>query len=465
MDKRLVRPFKDMPGRIEGDTYIFPKLYASKSSGVRYWQIFVRVVKPDSKFYRNKVSPKVNWNILEENSLKLKDVWIYETVHSGKADLPDAVAEIYTEGGFLKDGSKITRNAPTYFDSNKNVGKINEMNALQSALVKADAEYNKKLQKGATTKLTDAEKSLSSKADFMYIPMAAKKQNDGHIYSRLPELLDEERVFAQRKLDGIRCVSAEIDGNVIMYSRSLHMLNENKFTTIRKQIAKIFAKFPGIYVDGELYVHKDAVPLQEINAIVRASKTDRDDELSYYIFDIFYVDPIKSKMPFIERLDILDKISKLMHAATDVTVIKTYELDGKDPSGDKLFKKFLDEGYEGIMYKLGDGIYQSSKTREIRSFYIEKRKPVYDDEFEVVGFDHGDGKYSRSIIWEVAYKKKTFKCVPTEMTAIEREKVYADCLKNFDKKYKGRLLTVEYYSIAKDGTPQQPKAKGFRDLK
>ena len=63
------------------------------------------------------------------------------------------VAGLWSEYGYMKDDSKLTRTAITSFRSGKNIGKKNETSSLQQAINDAISKYNKKLLEGLTTEL------------------------------------------------------------------------------------------------------------------------------------------------------------------------------------------------------------------------------------------------------------------------------------------------------------------------
>jgi hypothetical protein len=110
-----------------------------------------------------------------------------------------------------------------------------------------------------------------------------------------------------------------------------------------------------------------------------------------------------------------------------------------------------------------------------------KIKPIFDDEFTVVGYTQGTrGKDVSAVIWECEVPKpvdprdRLFTVVPKDMTYEDRYAVYK-CLgtlvdgpngakiTRFERDIKGLPLTVEYREMsAKTGKPLQAKALAFR---
>lgn len=105
------------------------------------------------------------------------------------------------------------------------------------------------------------------------------------------------------------------------------------------------------------------------------------------------------------------------------------------------------------------------KSEQLRSKELLKRKELFDGEFEVVGYTQGSkGKEVGAIVWICAIGEKTFNVVPN-ITHAERYKIFKECEAKFDKKYKNRMITVEYRGVSNDGVPMQGKAIAFRDFK
>jgi ATP-dependent DNA ligase len=134
----------------------------------------------------------------------------------------------------------------------------------------------------------------------------------------------------------------------------------------------------------------------------------------------------------------------------------------------KFYKDYLDAGYEGIMLRNPEGPYAKSSTKKssaLRSKNLLKRKEVYDGEYEVVNFTHGTmGKDMYAIVWVCITKEGTeFNVVPN-MTYENRYEIYKDCVKNFNKKYRNRLLSIEYRALSDNNVPQHCRGILFRDF-
>lgn len=462
-EKREFTDFANFPGEIQkSGIYEFPTLYHNSATGkVRQWTIFVRLIKSASKLN----SKEPNWNLLSEDQVPIKQQYLEDD-----AELPSGIlSQVWTESGFIN--MKITRSAASYPEI-KNKGKKNERNVLHQALVQARGDYLKKLRAGGKPDIPNHNTKVTKK----YFPMLARNYKD--LGSKLVY-----PVYVQPKLDGLRCLiyldknpaehkdhSDITEQDVILYTRDKlefpinHTTKLLKSSLLQTLIDNYDEKKGGsIYLDGELYKH--GVSLQKINSMMRKEDLTHSTKnfIEYNLFDLFYPDIDQT---FEERNVLLQKIhSTLDNDAKKIVQLVPTELAKSRDVEDSLFAKNLKSGYEGSIIRDKDGIYAkgSIKSSTIRSKALLKRKPVFDEEFEVVGFTQGTkGKDVGALIWICSTKNDIeFNVVPN-MTYEERYALYKECLKKFDTKYKNRMLTVEFRGLSDDKVPQHAKAIGFR---
>lgn len=465
-DKRTFVDFAtEFPGKIDVDRnlYVFPTLYKTANTGkVREWTIYIRLIKKDS--INKAETKKQNWELMHEIEVPIKSIYLEETL-----EMPHGVvAEMWTESGI--SSMKISRSAATYIEA-KNVGKKNERNVLQQALVTARGKYLKKIDEGSTLNLETVTEVAVSNPTSRFYPMLAQK------YEKQYSKINFKDLFIQVKLDGNRCI-AFLDNiksptykNVVLYSRQLKdWPHSPPNDLVRKSLLKLLIdaydkeRMESIYLDGELYRH--GVSLQDINKIVKG-KSEAGETIEYHVYDHFY--PHYEKEGFAVRnntLKTLFSISKDM----PIKLLKTTEIHSEKEC-DELYKAALADKYEGIMIRTANGHYEKSmvkKSEQLRSKNLLKRKETYDDEFEVVGYTDGkNGKESLAIVWICKAKNKngdTFNVVPN-LPIEERYKIYKECQKKFAEKYEGRLLKVEYRGLSNKNIPLQAKAIEFRDYK
>lgn len=111
----------------------------------------------------------------------------------------------------------------------------------------------------------------------------------------------------------------------------------------------------------------------------------------------------------------------------------------------KYQKKFIKDGYEGLIIRNFDGLYKIKN----RSADLQKFKDFQDAEFKIIGFTEGDNSTEKGcIIWICETKDgKKFNVRP-KGTFEERKKLYKD-----GEKYIGEMLTVMYFDHTDDGIP------------
>ncbi len=453
--------FKSFPGKInEGtDNYEFPTLYKIADTGKnRQWTIYVRLIKEASK--KAAETKKQNWNLLAEDQIPIKKEYLRDDI-----DFPEGIlAQLWTESGFT--GMKISRSAPLYAEV-KNRGKKNERNVFHQALVMARAKYLKKIEDGSSKNSEE----ISGIKETKYFPMLAKNYKD------IKKI--EYPVYIQPKLDGLRCL-AYLDKNpdehknitsddVILYSRQKKEYPTNASNkAIRVALLPVLIKYyidgESLYLDGELYKHGKS--LQNLSSVTRGSDSKECGE--YHIYDMFYPS-YNNKDSFEKRTNILKNVYNSLQDEHKkiIKYVPTHYVRSRDDE-DKLYREFLNKGYEGIMIRSPEGAYAKSATKKsssLRSKNLLKRKEVLDGEYEVVGYTGGSGKDSEAVVWICSTPTgKTFNVVPN-ITYEERYRVYKDCEKNFERKYKNRMLLIEYRSLTDSGVPSHARGIDFRDFK
>jgi DNA ligase-1 len=116
--------------------------------------------------------------------------------------------------------------------------------------------------------------------------------------------------------------------------------------------------------------------------------------------------------------------------------------------------KFFVDDYEGIILRDINSKYEGKRT-----IHLLKYKEFDDKEFEIVGANKGVGTHEGVAIW--ICKTETgveFTCEEKNITIEERREKY----KNKDK-YLGKMLTIRYQNLGKDGVPRFGKAIAIRD--
>lgn len=468
-DTRNFKDFSDtnfFPGKINKITnvYEFYTLYhLDDNNNKRMWKITIRLIKGSKKKYN------IDWDLMSDNTIPVKDIYL----NNGK--IPEGTnAQFYVETGVI--GGKITRHIPSYAVC-KNINKINERNVFEQALVSARSKYLKKIESGFDVDINVTKNNNNLK----YFPMLVHKYEEKKENVKYP-------VFVQPKLDGTRCIAflnkpiskkiqeCNID-DIIMYTRQ--QKDYIGFTNIKKLLLNPLIelwniqKEESVYLDGELYKHGEN--LQTISGAVRNhSREDikKYQGIQYWIFDLFY--PSELYKTFTDRLNILNKL--FTYIPKNNIIIKTpihniiNEVDL-----DLIYKKYIHDKYEGIIIRNMDSLYLTHPTKEsakIRSNYVLKRKKRYSGEYELINYKQGvRGRDVGAVIWVLKTTDSVghdyeFNATPKNMTYDERYNIFKKLNSSdqlFNKKYKGRMMTIEYEDLSKKNVPLRAKSVGFRD--
>lgn len=306
------------------------------------------------------------------------------------------------------------------------VGKQGRSDAEQ-AQFEVEANYRHKLTREYHASLDD----IAGGAHF-FKPMLAHKY-EGKL---------DFPVYAQPKLDGIRCIATK-DG---LFSR------EGKpilgVPHIAKALEPVFDYDPQVVLDGELYNHEFREDFGAISSIVRkqnptpAHLAKSAELIEYHIYDMpshpgVFTDRSMSVSRLLSGRDGIPDCLKLVET-------RTIE-DAEDL--DATYGLWLQEGWEGQMVRLNKPYEQK------RSKTLLKRKEFMDAEFEVVSIDEGNGN------WAGLAKRVTCK-LPDGRTfgaGIKGNAARAAELLNEDHK----VVTVQYFQLSPDGVPRFPVVTKF----
>lgn len=192
-----------------------------------------------------------------------------------------------------------------------------------------------------------------------------------------------------------------------------------------------------VVLDGELY--SDTLSFEETMSVVRKSKSadPRMKEVYFYAFDIINGETYHQRVVSLDAL-----VSGLKH-----TKIVPWFIVKSPEALQKKHEEFISAGEEGTMVRNIDSLYQSNK----RSYDLLKLKEWLDEEFVVVGWCVGKGKFTNIPTFKLATEdKKTFEAVPKG-----NEEIRAKYLENADS-YIGTKATVRFFEYTADGVPRFP---------
>lgn len=457
---RQYTDFTQFGGSINNDgIYSFPTMtYTDTKQHTRKWTIFIRLVK-------NKTIEGINWVPLTRDIIPILPSYL-----TGSKPLPANIwAQVWVESGI--DGGKLTRSAPSY-PNPTNIGRANERNNLQQALVLARSRYLKQCDK-CKCDINEPSSSIAV-AGIRYFPMLARKyEEEKKRRIRLgDDIFAAGEVLVQPKLDGMRCViylngssSNPTSKDVILYTRMLKDIVG--FSKLQAELFKPLRELlidgnESLYLDGEFYIHDR--PLQSIVGEVRNAE---QSDIQFYIFDAFY--PSQTNMGYSDRLKLINKVFSLIPQPRYIQKVPVYKC--KDEAGlMKIYRDMINAKYEGAMVKSPNAPYLTSSIKSgsnLKSHDVLKLKMHYDDEYKIIGFKDGElGKDVGALIWILSTKDgHRFNATPKNMNYKERYDLYARFTNNPDifAKYKDKMMTVEYQDLSKDKVPLRAKAIIIRD--
>ena len=346
--------------------------------------------------------------------------------------------EGWTEGPMVYTSAAKTLTAKAvqncYEAIGKNIGKANETQPEEQAVLELEAKARLKLDKGYVKDIADAKAPATNALD-LPLPMLATP-----LEKVKPEKINWNTAYAQPKLDGHRALFK--DG--VLYSRQGKVLNlPHILNSIRE------AGLDDLHLDGELYIH--GKPLQDVSRLIK-KYTDASLEVQYHIYDIV------CDKPFTERHHLLAIRTDWMSTLSCLQPVDTVPVQNMESL--MVTHGFnRGRGYEGTMLRFSNDGYQTGK----RSRTLLKLKEFHDAEFLVVDYEEGKpyikdtGTY-RVPVWvcEAANGQRFNVTAEGNMFAKHEQWEHRDL-------YLERLLTVKYHYLSKEGIPQLPIAMRWRE--
>jgi DNA ligase-1 len=351
---------------------------------------------------------------------------LYKRSTTGKVSYWEIIVNnntYYTISGYT-DG-KHFQSAPTICEP-KNVGKKNETTGEEQALFEATSIWQKKVDLGAFTDINDVDEEI------YFEPILCKdfkKEKDKINY--------KEKVFVQRKYDGIRCIIKK-DGMWTRKGKKIisapHIFNSLKI---------LFKEDPNLILDGELFAEKEVCDFNNIISLVRKTKPTKEDiiesekYIKYYIYDL-----PSCEEKYFDRGMVLENLC----LPECCVLVQTYTVENEEQI--KMFHaQFVEEGYEGSIIRL-NGPYEN-----FRSKYLLKYKDFLDQEYEILGVKEGIGKLQGKVGTLI------FDGFESSVNGTHE---YLEQLWKRKDKLIGKMATVKYFELTqsdgtKGGVPRFPK--------
>jgi len=332
-----------------------------------------------------------------------------------------------------------------------NIGKSNETDPYSQAILEAEAQVLAKREREGYYSAVDLGLVAPPSKQTLLIELPTERQTvSGFVLPMKAQTLQWKDgkpdvrfpVIAQPKFNGIRCMlSRDETGKPVLESKKgtaykiQHLLGD---VTRDKEALFGDGKEKWIY-DGELYIHK-----QYLADIVSAARKPNllTNSIVFIIFDVYTGYPCNQ----IKRIAYLKELSTTLSPITNLIVIRGTAI--KDISALQAEYKFqLDSGYEGLILRKLDGIYEPGK----RSRSLLKYKPLFDNEFEIIAVIESDKNPGKGVfVCRNDINNETFKVNPEGNNALKAQYLEDATL------LIGKMLTVEY----RERTPE-PKCLPF----
>jgi len=363
----------------------------------------------------------------------------------------DYLAYITTTKGFI-DGAKQVDEKEI---ESKNLGRANETTPWEQALLEAESQCKKLLDKGY--KLWTGGNIGTFEMAQLYNWL--KKQGVGTDASgKLKPMLAHKTIepikfpcWGNYKYDGVRCFSFIEDGGIEKVSRNgkpfIHLDHLDKY------LSEFFGSMDCI-VDGELYSH--TMSFQGIiSSVKRAQKSNL--EIGYRIYDVIPMGDLT--MPQSQRWALLKQVKNKIKAMKEdgykiiIEIAPYFIIEDMDDVKD-LFTKAIEKGYEGAIFRNMDAPYHFGH----RSRQLMKYKEFLEEEFEIMGAEEATGRDEGTAVMVLKTKSgKEFRARPLG-TREERRSLLININQHI-----GDNGTVKFQEYTDDGIPRFPIFKAVRN--
>lgn len=368
---------------------------------------------------------------------------IYGTEKNGKTRMWNALVECVADGSAVAtitygqvDGKQQT--TTRIYTTGKNKGKSNETSPFEQGKLETERKWKDKVEKENYSEVFEiVESSVPTDKIFPMLAgtysIESTKKND-IVYPCL----------VQPKLDGLRCIMYQRDGQVLAQSRTGTIFSTLSYVT--DSLTSLFNTNPTLVLDGELYTMN--IPFETLAGLLKKkhiTAEDRDkleQNVQYHVYDMI------SPETFIQR------ILRLQHMSFSkyVIIVNTEEVLSISDF-QCCFSSYVAQGYEGIMLRNKHGLYKSG----FRSNDLQKYKEFLEDEYKIVGFEEGDGRDKGCVIWVCATNARLFRVRPRGSMPQRREWFQNGAA------YVNKKLTVIFQELSEQGIPRFPVGKAIRE--
>lgn len=357
---------------------------------------------------------------------KKKQQWDCQVINHG--DKSEIIVTFGQTNGKMQTKS-------TIISVGKNIGKSNETTHYEQACAEAESKWNKQKDK----LYTESKEKANNVRELTLRPMLAQSYNKHSHKIKMP-------CYVQPKLDGLRNLASSHG----LFSRAGKQVKclQHIETALKPIFQHVKDKYGhDIVFDGELYCH-DLEFQNIISGIKRDEANEHTPKIEYHIYDCI----VKDKLHFTnrQRFLLLNELRDVL--SNPLVLVSTLIIHDVGKIGE-MHEKMVGLGYEGIMLRNIEGIYQPDK----RSYDLQKVKSFDDAEFKIVALN--EDKNGHVVYSCVTEDGNLFDVKPTG-TDTERRKPLLT-----PHEFLGKMLTVKFfrYTTGENPVPRFPVGLRLRE--
>lgn len=295
---------------------------------------------------------------------------------------------------------------------------------------------------------------------------------------------DDEVLYASPKIDGFRCLVAFDEGSSRLSFISRRGTVFESCDSLEPLLLPLFAEDPKLILDGELFL--PGVPFETVSGALRSKRSSANaanraiqERLQYHAFDVLYsgkftdadhcgakCSPLLSKdrssaqdVCYAARLRVLTAAFPLnsLSALRSTNGCGVYRVPAILVTKSRVYAACVaaeKDGFEGVMLRRNKFGYDFGK----RSMSLLKFKRIQDSEFAIKRACEGVGRFKGklgSFVCDSATGIEFF-VTPSVTLEVRRE------LWNRRDELVGKMLTVQYQELSRQGVPRFPIGKCVR---
>lgn len=259
-------------------------------------------------------------------------------------------------------------------------------------------------------------------------------------------------IYVQPKLDGYRCIYR--DG--MLWSRSGKPFRNLNLPLHFKALFGV----KDYVLDGELYAH--GIAFNNLQKILNTENAPIPATLKFIVYDCLHIanwDYKICKKTYEDRLKDLRKVVNSQIADHQKVIDIANDLVQTSKEAVDIYKNCLQNGYEGVMLKAPDGLYQWKRTT-VKSGEMLKFKPFKSVDLEVKEIYEGEGNFQGMAGGVVVdYNGTPVRCGSGFDVALRKE------MANEPSKFIGKVAQIKYFEQTEDNSLRFPIFERWREEK